>query len=154
MRPVPPTLLLGLISALCVLCAWQWHRENELRGIVSQQQIDLDALRAQRDEIEQRVRAADADILRLTASLEELRGNSVSRQEHEDVLSSNAQMREAIERQNAMLKQQNEAIEKANDAIQQVNETVKKVTAERDALAAQLNAVTEKYNALARKGGG
>ena len=153
MRPVPASFLLTLIVALCALCAWQWNREVALRKIVVEQRGELESLRASRDEIETRVRTADAEILRLTGSLNELRTNSIPKQEHEDVQDQNKRMSEAIAKQNALITEQNESIAKANTAIQQANETIKKVTTERDGLAKQLNEVTERYNALARKGG-
>jgi methyl-accepting chemotaxis protein len=154
MRPVPATFLLTLIVALCVLCAWQWNREVQLRKIVVDQRGELESLRASRDEIETRVRTADAEILRLTGSLNELRGNSVPKLEHEEVLEQSKRMSDAITKQNALITEQNESIAKANAGIQQANETIKKVTTERDGLAKQLNEVTERYNALAKKGGG
>jgi hypothetical protein len=153
MRPVPQTFLLCLIVALCVLCSWQWQRETKLRQIAGQQAAELQRLKAERDEIESRVRAADAEILRLTGSLNELRGNSVAKHEHEEVLQANAAMRDAIAKQNALVMEQNAAITRANDAIQRGNETIKNLTAERDALAKRINEVTDKYNALAKKAG-
>ena len=118
MRPVPLSFLLTLIVALCVLCAWQWQREIELRKIVAQQGGELQSLRAQRDEIDARVEAADAEILRLTGSLNELRASSVAKQEHEELLLQAKQMSEAITKQNALITEQNDSITKANEAIQ------------------------------------
>jgi hypothetical protein len=118
MRPVPASFLLILIVALCVLCSWQWQREMGLRTIVNRQAGELQVLQAERDEIESRVRAADAEILRLTGSLHELRGNSVARQEHEELLDQAKRMNEAIGKQSALITEQNEAIAKANEAIQ------------------------------------
>jgi chromosome segregation ATPase len=153
MRPVPASFLLILIVALCVLCSWQWQREMGLRKIVNRQAAELQVLQAERDEIESRVRAADAEILRLTGSLNELRTNSVAKQEHEELVDQARRMNEAITKQNAMITEQNEAIAKANESIQRANETIKSLTTERDGLVKRINEVTEKYNALAKKGG-
>lgn len=152
MRPVPASFLLILIVALCVLCSWQWQREMGLRKIVNRQATELQTLQAERDEIESRVRAADAEILRLTGSMNELRGNSVAKQEHDDLLDQARRMNEAITKQNTMITEQNEAIAKANESIQRANETIKNLTTERDELVRRINEVTDKYNALAKKG--
>ena len=152
MRPVPVPFLLTLVVGLCFLCAWQWHRETELRKIVVAQREELDLLKAEREEVDTRVRAADAEILRLTGSLNEVRANSVSKQEHEDLSQQNKRMGEMIEKQNALITSQNESIAKANTGIEQANESIKKLTGERDALAKRINEVTERYNALAKKG--
>jgi chromosome segregation ATPase len=137
--------------ALCLLCAWQWHRETELRKVVADQSSQLESLQAERDEIEARVRTADAAILQLTGSINELRANSITKKEQEEVMGQNKRMSEVIGKQSALITDQNAAITKANTAIQQANETIKKVTLERDSLAKQLNDVTARYNALGKK---
>lgn len=154
MKPVPSSVLLMLLLALCGLCAWQWHRESELRLIVNAKLLALEQVTSQRDDLEARVKAADAEILRLTGALAELRANSVAKQLHEDVVAANTQMREVLSKQNAVITEQNDRLAKANGAILQANENLKKVTAERDALAKKINEVTALYNALAKKGGG
>jgi chromosome segregation ATPase len=154
MKPVPSSFLIVLLLALCGLCAWQWHRESELRLLLTAKLTEVQQLSVQRDELETRVKAADAEILRLTGALADLRANSVDKQLHEDVVAANAQMREAIEKQNTAIKDQNESLAKANAAIRLANDNIKKVVAEREALAKRINEVTALYNALAKKGGG
>lgn len=154
MKPVPSSLLLVLLLALCGLCAWQWQRESALRRIVSTQLAEVNQLVAERSELESRAKAADAEILRLTGTLAELKANSVDKQTHDEVLAANTTMRESIEKQNTAIKDLNETIAKASLAIQQANESITKLTTERDALAKRLNEVTAKYNALAKQGGG
>lgn len=151
MRPVPASFLLTLIVALCLLCAWQWNREVELRKVIADERSRLESLQVERDEIEARVRTADAAILQLTGSLNELRANSISKKEQEEVMGQNKRMSEVIGKQSTLITDQNASINKANTAIQQANETIKKVTMERDGLAKQLNEVTARYNALAKK---
>ena len=154
MKPVPSSVLIVLILALCGLCAWQWHRESELRLIVKAKLMALEQVTAQRAELETRVKAADAEILRLTGALADLRTNSVAKQLHEDVVAANTQMRVALGKQNAVITEQNDRLAKANAAILQANVNLKKVTAERDSLAKKVNEITALYNALAKKGGG
>ena len=149
MRPLPSSFLALLLLAFCALCAVQWHRETELRKIVAQQTVDMARLTSEREEIDARVMAADAEILRLTGALNDLRTNSVSRQEHEDVMQANAQMRSSIETQNKVIKEQNEKLTVANASILQANETIKQLTTERDEAARKLNEVTVLYNKLA-----
>jgi chromosome segregation ATPase len=152
-KPVPQSIMLVLLLALCCLCAWQWHRESGLRTLASAHLATLASVTSQRDDLESRVKAADAEILRLTGTLAELRSNSVSKQVHEELSAANITMREGIEKQNTVGKEQNEMITKAGDAIRQANDSIKTITAERDSLATRLNEVTAKYNALAKKGG-
>lgn len=137
MRPVPNSILSLLLLALSVLCAWQWDRESKLRTLAETQRAQLTAITTQHDELESRVKAADAEILRITASLAELRTNSVSKETHAEALAASQTMREAGTKQNA--------------AIQQANDTIQKLTTERDDLAKRLNDITAKYNALIKK---
>lgn len=148
MRPVPSYLLLLLLLALCGLCAWQWQRESQLRQIAVSQRDGIVRLTAEREELESRAKRADAEILRLNGSFNELRASSVSKQIHEEVLAANAQMRESIEKQNTAIKEQNEALMKQSQVIQQANESIKKLAAERDDLIKRVNDVSEKYNKL------
>lgn len=154
MKPVPSSVLIVLLLALCGLCAWQWHRESQLRTLHHAALAQVIQLSTQRDELETRVKAADAEILRLTGALAELRANSVAKPLHEDALAANTQMRETLGKQNTAIQEQNDRLAEANTAILQANENLKKVAAERDALAKKVNDVTALYNALAKKGGG
>src|SRR6187200_3430490 len=110
MRPIPSSLLLVLILLLCGLCALQWHRESELRDIVLRQGAELASLRAAQGEIEARVKTADAEILRLTASTSELRDNSVSKQQYDGALQANLQMKADVEKLNEAIKQRDKSL--------------------------------------------
>jgi hypothetical protein len=150
MRPVPQTILLALLAAMCGLCAVQWWRESALREQTVAQRSELLKVAAERDELAARAKDADAEILRLTGALSDLRTQSVSKQEHHEALAANGQMRGVVEKQNAAIKEQNEAIAKQNAAVLQANEIIRKVSAERDDLAKRINEVTALYNKLAR----
>ena len=159
MRPVSSTILVTLLAALCGLCTIQWYRESDLRQLGVELRNETTKLAGANQELENRVKAADAEILRLTGSLGELRQTSVSKAEHEEQTILNAQLREMAEKQNAAIKQQNESIEKqnalieqANVAIKQGNDTVKKLTEERDAVSKKLNETVAKYNKLVGEG--
>jgi methyl-accepting chemotaxis protein len=148
MRPVPQAILVVLLAALCGLCAVQWWRESALRETAVAQRDALGTLTGERDDLTSRMKAADAEILRLTAAFTDLRANSVSQQAHEETAQANAHLRESVEKQNAAIKEQNEAIAKQNLAVQQVNENLRKLAAERDELAKRVNEVTGLYNKL------
>lgn len=150
MRPVPQSVLLTLLAALCGLCAVQWWRESSLRGMAVAQRGELVRLAAERDELAARVKAADAEILRLTGAITDLRTNSVSKQVHEETTRANAQLRESVGKQNAAIHEQNEALAKQNAAVAQANANVRKLAAERDDLARRINEVTALYNKLVR----
>jgi DNA repair exonuclease SbcCD ATPase subunit len=97
------------------------------------------------------VKAADGEVLRITASLAELRANSVAKEVHAEVLDANAMLQENIIKQNTAITQQNELLTKQNAVIQQANEQGKKLAGERDELAKRLNEVTARYNQLAKQ---
>lgn len=151
MKPVPSSLLCFLILALCGLCAWQWHRESRLREIATSLRTEMDRIVVLRDELEARAKSADAEILRLTGALAELRQNSVAAQVHNDLLAADTQLREDLVKQNTAIKQQADALTQANAAIMQANETMRTLAAERDGLVQKVNEVTTLYNALAAK---
>ncbi len=150
MKPVPHQILALLLLALCGLCGWQWHRESQLRALVIAQQQDLATLAVARDELHTRVKQADAEVLRLTASLAELRANSVAKTVHDEALLANTQLRETLTRQNAAIAQQNERLLQQNAVIKQANESLEKRITERDDLARRLNEATALYNKLAK----
>ncbi len=151
MKPVPNILLSVLLIALCGLCAWQWDRESKLRLLLKDKITAVNALTTQRDELETRVKAADAEVLRITASLAELRANSVSKDTHAEALQANTLLRENVTKQNAAITQQNELITRQNTSIQQANESLKKLVIERDDLAMRINEVTAMYNKLVKE---
>lgn len=148
MRPVPNLILSLLLLALCGLCAWQWNRESRLRSLAAAQRDEVTALTTERDELQSRVKAADVEVLRITASLAELRGNSVSKENHAQILKANTTLRDAASKQSMMITEQNELLAKQNTAMQQANESIKKLSAARDDLAKRLNEVTALYNKL------
>lgn len=151
MKPVPNIALSLLLIALCVLSGWQWNRERSLREVVHGQRDQLHAITSVRDDLTARVKAADAEVLRLTASLAELRTNSVSKEAHDETVAAATKLRESVAKQNAAITEQNELLAKQNTAIQQANENITKLTTERDSLAKRLNDVTARYNAAVKK---
>lgn len=159
MRPVSSLILVTLLAAVTGLCTIQWYRESDLRQLGVELRQETTRLAGEKQELENRVKAADGEILRLTASLGELRQTSVSKQEHEEQTVLNTQLREMLEKQNAAIKQQNEAIERqnalieqANATIKQGNESIKALTEERDTVTRKLNETVAKYNKLLSEG--
>ena len=150
MRPVPQSVLLSLLLAMCALCAWQWLREAALRGLAGRQFIQINNLQFTAHENDERIKAADAGILRLAGTLTELRANSIPATEQEELQQTSVRLREGFDKQTAVLDTQNGALIKSNTAIQQANATIQKLTGERDALTKRLNETTAKYNKLAK----
>jgi predicted nucleic acid-binding Zn-ribbon protein len=153
MKPISNLVLCVLLLALCCLCAWQWHHETALRKLYDKALAEVALLNNERNELETRVKAADGEILRLTAAQAELRANSVSKQLHEEAVTANTTMRGLIEKQNTTITTQNEQLTKAAEAIEQANTTIQKLTTERTSLTTRLNEVTTKYNDLVKKVG-
>lgn len=159
MRPVSSLVLTLLLIALCGLCGVQWWRESELRRLAEKQRDDIVRHEATQMEQESRIKAADGEILRLTGSLAELRTNSVSKEEFEELKEAAEnhvavinKQNETILQQNENITKQNEALERFNAAVLQANETIKTLTNQRDDLAKRLNEVTAQYNKLANPG--
>lgn len=157
MRPIPSTILILLIAALCSLCVWQWWRESDLRQITVKQQNEIIRITGERQEMESRIKEADLEILRLTTSVTDLRANSVSKEALDEQSQRQKKLSETLEKQGTVLQMQNESITKQNEAIatqntaiKQANETIKKLVEERDKLVKQVNDVTARYNALAK----
>lgn len=150
MKPVPNLILAVLLLALCGLCGWQWNRESQLRTLAAAQQAQIASLAAMRGELESRVKAADAEVLRITGSLADLRANSVSKQSHEEALQANATLKDVVEKQNAAISRQNDLLTQQNAAMTKANDHIKKLTGERDDLGRRLNEVTALYNQLVK----
>lgn len=148
MRPVPPALLLALLLGLCALCGVQWWRESVLRELAAGQARELAGAAAERGELVGRLKAADAEILRLTAAHSDLRSNSVSAQVHEEAIEAARNLREAAEKLGGALRERDAALARQNAAVGQANESIRKLAAERDDLARRLNEVTARHNKL------
>ncbi len=150
-RPVPLGILLLLLLGLCGLCAWQWNREELLRDLTRRQLAENADLRKALDETSARAKAGDAEILRLTEALSEIKTASVARSQYDEALAAAQTMREGVVKQNAAIKEQQEALLKANAAVAQANQAIEKTAAERDGLSQKLNALTLQYNKLVKR---
>ena len=150
-RPVPLGILLLLLLGLCGLCAWQWNREEQLRDLTRRQLAENADLRKALDENSARAKAGDAEILRLTETLSEIKTASVAKSQYDEALAAAQTLREGVVKQNAALKEQQEALLKANAAVAQANQAIEKLAAERDGLTQKLNALTLQYNKLVKR---
>ena len=150
-RPVPLGILLLLLLGLCGLCAWQWNREEQLRDLTRRQLAENADLRKSLDENSARAKAGDAEILRLTETLSDIKTASVSKSQYDEALAAAQAMREGVLKQNAALKEQQEALLKANAAVAQANHAIEKTAAERDGFIQKLNALTLQYNKLVKR---
>ena len=150
-RPVPLGILLLLLLGLCGLCAWQWNREEQLRDLTRRQLAENADLRKALDENSARAKAGDAEILRLTETLSDIKTASVAKSQYDEALAAAQTMREGVLKQNAALKEQQEALLKANAAVAQANQAIEKTAAERDGFIQKLNALTLQYNKLVKR---
>lgn len=150
-RPVPLAILLLLLLGLCGLCAWQWNREELLRVLTRSQLSEIEGLKKALDESSLRAKAADAEILRLTEALNEIKTASVAKTQYDEAVAVAQTMREGVVKQNAALKEQQEALLKSQAAATKANQTIERLTGERDGLGQKLNALTQQYNSLAKR---
>jgi hypothetical protein len=150
-RPVPLAILLLLLAGLCGLCAWQWNREELLRDLARRQTAEIADLRKSLDENSARSKAADAEILRLTEALADIKIASVSKTQYDESLAAAQTMREGVLKQNAALKEQQDLLLKANAAVAQANQSIEKLSTERNGLTQKLNALTLQYNKLVKR---
>ncbi len=148
MRPLPTWFLLGLLVALCGLCGWQWHRETTLRRLSEAHARGESQALADVAELTERAKATDAEILRLTGALSELKSTSVSKELHEEATAAIEQLKTTLQEAANRLTQQQTALTQQNGLLEQANTTIQKLTAERDALVKRLNETTANYNKL------
>ena len=161
MRTFSITVLFFLLLGMCGLCVVQWTRETKLRETAISLRTDFQKASAERDQLNEHAKAADAEMLRVTSAFTELRTTSVPKADMDAAVEANTKLKEqivtanqSITQQNEVLKKQNEALQQQATAIQKANDTIKKTAAERDDLANKVNEVTIKYNALLKKQGG
>ena len=148
MRPLPTWFLLGLLVALCGLCGWQWHRETTLRRLSEATANEAAVARAAAAELTDHAKSTDAEILRLTGALSELKSTSVSQAQHEEANAAIEQLKTTLQEATNRLTQQQTALMQQNGLLEQSNATIQKLTAEREALVKRLNETTANYNKL------
>jgi hypothetical protein len=148
MKPLPLKGLLGLLVALCLLCGWQFYREFGLREWNENLADRTVRLQVEVQELNSRAKAADAEYLRLTGALNELKATSIDRATHDAMVEANKKMAEGVEKQNAYISEQTNALEKAVAAVKQAQEQVAGLLKERDAVVKRLNDTVASYNKL------
>jgi len=152
-------LLIGFALALCVLVAFQWHREAQLR---QELQTLTDNLQKQREAVlgmEGTVKRNEAEILRLDGLKNQL--NELAKTNKAEILKLKADLQKSDADFNRMTKQIEDyksALETANNSIKQQNESVlkqnedmKKLTAEHNEVVLKFNKMAEEYNELVKK---
>ena len=161
MRSFSLTVLFFLLLGMCGLCAVQWWRESKLRELALSTRGEITTLTRERNDLNDRLKAADAEMLRVTTAFTELRTNSVPKAELDAAVTANDMLKariqeqsQAIARQNEALKQQNELLQKQAESVKKANGTIQQVTSERDDLVKKANDATARYNALLKKNGG
>ena len=150
MRSFSQTALFLLLLAMCGLCGVQWWRESKIREIAVGLRSELVTITAERDRLNDRAKAADAEIVRLNAAFVELRANSVPKQDMEIAIQATEQLNARIANQNQAILQQNKVLQQQNEAMQKANATIQRVAAERDEVVKKTNEITAKYNALVK----
>ena len=152
-------LLLGFALALCLLVAFQWHREAKLRQREQTLTDDLQKQRATVQSLEGSVKRAEAEILRLDALKNQL-NDAVKTNKAEiarlklDLQKSDAEsdrMTKQAEVYKTALDTANESIKKQNDSITTQNEEMKKLAADRNEVVLKFNKMAEDYNDLVKK---
>lgn len=160
MRSFSITVLFFLLLGMCGLCVVQWFRESSLRETALTYRMAVQKVTTDRDQLNERVKAVDAEMLRVNTAFTELRTNSIPKADLDAAIEANTKLKEQIQaanqsitQQNEVLKKQNEALQQQATAIQKANEIIKKTADERDDLAKKTNEITTKYNALLKKQG-
>lgn len=151
MRPVRSRILVALLLAMCGLCGVQWWRESLLREAAVTLRADLGRMIEERDHLTERIKSADAEILRLTSAFTQLRTNSVPREDHETALEVMELLYCQLHYQNSIIEEQNAAVRTQGLSMQGTNEIIRKLVAERDELVRRSNEIAAKYNALLKR---
>lgn len=148
-------LLIGFALALCVLVAFQWHREAKLR---QQLQTLTDEIQKQREvvqSLEGSVKRNEAEILRLDALKNQfndaVKTNKAEIARLKDELRANQATAEQLEVYKKSLDTANASIKQQNDSITAQNEDMKKLAADRNEVVLKFNKMAEEYNDLVKK---
>jgi chromosome segregation ATPase len=152
-------LLIGFALALCVLVAFQWHREAKLR---QQLQTLTDDIQKQREAVlalDGAVKRGEAEILRLDGLKNQL--NDVVKTNKAEITKLKAdlqkndaefdRMTKQIDVYKTALETANESIKKQNESITTQNEEMKKLATERNEVVVKFNKMAEEYNDLVKK---
>lgn len=153
------SLLLVLSLCLCVLCAYQWHVEKNLRQdiqhLTDANQDKLENLQNQQAALKR----ADEEIKRLDGLKIELTETVKSNRTEiakmmKDLEQSDQEVEKGlkqIEVYKGALQQANDAIKTQNESIKKQNEEVKKLSTDHGELVAKYNKVVAEFNDLAKK---
>ena len=148
-------LLIGFALALCVLAAFQWHREAKQQERMQTLTDEISKHREAAQALDGALKRAEAEILRLDTlktQLNELVKTNKAEiirlkselQKSETNLAQVDTYKQALETANASIKQQNESVLKQN-------EDTKKLTAEHNEVVLKFNKLAEEYNDLVKK---
>ncbi len=159
-------LLMFLAFCLCVLVAFQWHRETRLRQevqtltntvqnkleIIQNQQAaqkhadeEIKRLDGLKIELTELVKSNRTEIARLMKDQEK------SDQEIERGLKQVEVYKGALQKANDSIKIQNDSVKTQNESIKTQNDNLKKLAEEHSELVAKYNKVVADFNDLAKK---
>lgn len=152
-------LLIGFALALCVLVAFQWHREAKVQ---QQVQTLTDNIQKQRETVlglEGTIKRNEAEIVRLDGLKNQLTDQAKSNKAEIARLKLDLQKNDAefdrltkqIEVYKDAMNTANESIKKQNESITTQNEEMKKLGAERNEVVTKFNKMAEDYNDLVKK---
>src|SRR3569623_2702550 len=97
MRSFSLTVLFLLLLAMCGLCAVQWWRESKLRELAAGTRGELTTIVRERNDLNERLKAADAEMLRVTTALTELRTSSVPKADLDAAVMANDMLKARIQ---------------------------------------------------------
>jgi chromosome segregation ATPase len=152
-------LLIGFALALCVLVAFQWHREAKLRQELQTLTDDIQKQREAVLALDGAVKRGEAEILRLDGLKNQL--NDVVKTNKAEITKLKADLQKSdveftrmtkqIDDYKTVMEKANANIKQQNDSITTQNEEMKKLATERNEVVVKFNKMAEEYNDLVKK---
>jgi chromosome segregation ATPase len=159
MKNILQNLLIFLALCLCVLIAFQWHREAKLRQEIQQLTDTAHSKREGIQSLEGMLKRSEEEVRRLDGLKFELAEAVKSNRTQiaqlaKDLAKSDAEIEKGqgkIEDYKAALQQANESINKQNEDIKKQNEELRKLAEERNESVLKYNKMVTEFNDLAKK---
>lgn len=145
MKNLLQNLLILFSFGLCVLLAYQWHREGELRDQMQRSGATARSAGETIENLRNDVRRLEGEIVRTEGLRKQLAASAAATEQEIERLK--AELRQQGSRA-AELESFKVALAQANENIKTQNETLRQLAEERDEVAARFNNLAEDYNAL------
>jgi len=148
MKNVLQNLLIVFSLGLCLLLAFQWHREGVLRRELQQSDKTAQGVGETLESLRSDVSRLEAEIARVDTLRKQLSSNATAGEA--EVVRLTEELHEA-DQLAAQVESLKTALEKANATIKSQDEALQRLGEERNELAERYNELAEEYNDLVNR---